>query len=143
MTTLIKTLAAFAVGTTLATGAFAQTAKERELEARIPVRRWAEVTASACPLGRRLGAQGVVGGAPLGVGKHGVGLVHLGHALGGVGLLADIGVKFARLLAKGLLHLVGRGVLVHTEGSVVILEFHAHLLLRRPLYASGGAWQEE
>jgi len=97
-----------------------------ELKARVPVRRRVKVCTSAVlPLLRRLAAQRVVGGAFLRVRQHGVGLVHLGHPRGGIGLLAHVGVVAARELAVGRLDVCSRGVAWHAQDLVVVLELHA------------------
>jgi hypothetical protein len=90
-----------------------------ELEAGVPVGRRTEVA-----LAGGLAAQRVVGHPLLGVGQHGLRFVELGHAGLRVGLLADVGVVFARQLAIGLLDFVGGGGLGHAENLVVVLEFH-------------------
>jgi hypothetical protein len=69
-------------------------------------------------------AQFVIGLAFFRVGQHVVGLVDLGHALLGIGLLADIRVVLARQLAERFLDLVGAGVFGHAQSLVVVLVIH-------------------
>ena len=90
-----------------------------ELEAGVPVRRRREALTSPMAL-----ADGVVGGTPLGVGQHRVGLVDLTHARSGVGLLADVGVVLACQPAIGLLDVVGAGIARDAQYLVVVPELH-------------------
>ena len=76
----------------------------RELEIGVPVGRRAEVLARLVAA-----AQGVIGGALLGVGKDRVGLVDLLHPRLGAGLLRQVRVMLARQLAIGLLDLGDAG----------------------------------
>src|SRR5262249_3597825 len=94
-----------------------------KLEPLVPTRRRLEFLTRAAA-----GAQLVVGGALLGVAEHFVGLVDLFHPLGGVGLLAEVGVELPRQLAARALDVLGRGIGCHTERGVVILELHDRLL---------------
>jgi hypothetical protein len=103
----------------------------RELEARVPVRRRREALPGLMAL-----ADGVVGGAPFGVGQNGIGFVDLAHARRGVGFLADVGVVLARQLAVGLADFLGAGVAGDTQHLVVVLELHD---FGPPWMASGGA----
>ena len=110
------------------------------LEAIAPV--GAESAKARCPLGPlparwRLEApllelagitQLVVGGAPLGVGQHRVGLIDLGHPLGRIGFLADVRVVLACQPTIGLLDLVGTRGLLDPEDLVVILVVHSNSL---------------
>jgi hypothetical protein len=102
-------------------GVHAVGAAAGELEARIPVGRRREGLALLAAL-----ADGVVGGAPLGVREHRVGLVDLAHARGRVGFLADVRVVLARQLPEGLLDLFGGGVARHAEQLVIVLELHGN-----------------
>ncbi len=98
-----------------------------ELEAAVPARRRLEVLpALLAP------ADVVVRGTLFRVAQRFVGLGHFLEARFGVGLLADIGVVFAGELAVGALDLVGRGAALHTEGCVVVLEFHECCRLSSP-----------
>ena len=90
-----------------------------ELEAAVPAGRRMELLAAPVAL-----ADVVVRGALLRVVQRFVGLRHFLEACLGVGLLADVGMVFARQLAIGALDLVLGGVALHTEGGVVVLELH-------------------
>src|SRR6185369_9163748 len=87
-----------------------------ELEAGVPVRRRAEFLPwLAAP------AELIVGGALLGVGEHGIGLVDLLHARFGVRLLGDVRVVLAGELAEGFLDVRRSGVAGNTKLRVVVL----------------------
>ena len=109
------------------------------LEAIAPV--GAESAKARCPLGPcQPGGAGspllelagitqlVVGGTPLGVGQHRVGLIDLGHPLGRIGFLADVRVVLACQPTIGLLDLVGTRGLLDPEDLVVILVVHSNSL---------------
>jgi len=91
-----------------------------ELEAGVPVGRWAKV------LARLIAApQLVIGGTLFRVREHSVGLVEFLHARFGIRFLGNVRVVFARQFPKSLLDLVGRGLAGHPQNLVVVLEFHA------------------
>ncbi len=82
--------------------------------------RWVEILATLVTT-----ADVVIGGPALRIAECLVGLGHLFEAGFGVGLLADIGMIFARQLAVGAFDVVLRRCLVDTEGGVIVLEFHS------------------
>src|SRR4029453_4900854 len=91
-----------------------------KLEAGVPVGGWPEVFAGVVTA-----AQLIVRRAFLGIGEHGVSLVHVLHPRFGVSLLRNVRVILARELAEGLLDVLLLGIARHAERLVVILEFQA------------------
>jgi hypothetical protein len=96
-----------------------------KLEADVPVGRRAELLVRLIAF-----AEPIVGGAPLRIGEHGVGLVDLLHAALGIRLLRHVRMVSARQLAVVLSDLVGVRRARHAENPVVILEFHLPRLSR-------------
>lgn len=101
-------------------GLVGREAARGKVEALAPVRRRAEFLACVVAL-----AEAVVGGAPLGVGEHRIGLVDFLHAHLGVRFLRYVRMVLARKAAEGLLDLVRRRFSAHPERMVVVMVFHA------------------
>ncbi|MNZ79557.1 hypothetical protein D3C78_981640 [compost metagenome] len=90
----------------------------------VPVRRRLEAVVPAEPA-RRRSAELVVGGALFGIGQHRIGFVELGHALGGILVLAQIRVVFPGQAPVRLLDVLGARVFGDAQDLVVVLVVHA------------------
>src|SRR5262249_50630119 len=95
-------------------------AAPRELEARVPSRRRAEILARVMAASKL-----IIGGALLGGREHRVRFVDLLHPRFGIRLLRDVGMVLAREPAVRLLDVVLRSIARDAERLVVIAEFHA------------------